>query len=181
MSLTYNKYLNRQDHCWYDSSNIVYSKFFDIGGPTSMKIVFKGGRTYLYRDVDPNDYIQFKLAESNGEAFNKFIRKYPTVKQDDTDLTKLEAMRSRFLNMDKYVGLETAQADTTSTPINLKLNDKTGEFIIECKGVKAFEGIEGQVSIMNLLKSLHIPYTCEMDDNVKLTTLNEFENISITQ
>lgn len=166
MSLTYNKYFDRRDHCWYDSSNIVYSEFFDNAGNTSMKIIFKGGRTYLYRDVDPNVYLLFKHADSNGEAFNKYIRKYPTTKQDDTSLDSLEAMKTRFIEMD----------NDTSMNIALRLNDKTGAFIVERNGVKVFEGIEGEVSIMNLLKSIQLPYTCEMDDNVKLTTLAEFEN-----
>lgn len=166
MSITYNKYFDRRDHCWYDSSNIVYSEFFDNYGNSSLKIVFKGGRTYLYRDVDPNVYMLFKHAESNGEAFNKYIRKYPTTKQDDTSLDSLETMKNKFIEMD----------NDTSMNLALRLNDKTGAFIIERNGMKVFEGVEGEVSIMNLLNSLHLPYTCEVDDNVKLTTLVEFEN-----
>ena len=52
--IVYNRYVNQEDHVWYESSNIIYSKCYDTQNSKfkSLKIVFKGGRTYLYRDVD---------------------------------------------------------------------------------------------------------------------------------
>ena len=80
--IIYNRYVNQEDHVWYDSSNIVYSKCYDTQNTKfkTLKIVFKGGRTYVYRNVDADDYIIFKTATSNGQEFNKRIKKYDAVR-----------------------------------------------------------------------------------------------------
>ena len=66
--IVFNRYVNQEDHTWYDSSNVVYSKCYDTQSTKfkTLKIVFKGGRTYLYKDVDADLYLQFKNAQSNG-------------------------------------------------------------------------------------------------------------------
>ena len=73
--IVYNKYLDNQDYTWYDSSNVLFSKCYDDpnSNTKTLKIVFKNGRTYIYKDVDINDYITFKTAQSNGQAVNTFI------------------------------------------------------------------------------------------------------------
>ena len=53
----------RTDRVWYESSNVVYSKFveneFDNNG--QLYVTFKNGATYHYKDVDmPTDYLLFK-------------------------------------------------------------------------------------------------------------------------
>ena len=94
MSKIYSKYIKNEDHNWYDSSNIVYSVCFDGAATKSLKIVFKGGRTYLYKDVSPVDYVRFRDAESNGKVFNEVIKQYPCTKLDDTSLEQLENMKN---------------------------------------------------------------------------------------
>ena len=73
--ITFNRYVNQEDHTWYDSSNVVYSKCYDTKSSKfkTLKIVFKGGRTYLYKDVDADDYLRFKTAQSNGDALQPKI------------------------------------------------------------------------------------------------------------
>ena len=95
----YSKYENSQEFCWYDSSNIIFSKCYDNPGDCKVvKIIFKNGRTYLYKDVDVNDYIMFRDAESNGSAFTKYIKKYAATRIQDTDLSKLEELKDSFIN-----------------------------------------------------------------------------------
>jgi hypothetical protein len=79
--IVYNKYTNSRDYTWYDSSNIVFSECIDTTEEEkTLKIVFKQGRTYIYRKVDVNDYLLFRNAESNGKAFNQYIKKYECVR-----------------------------------------------------------------------------------------------------
>ena len=62
----YSKYENSQEFCWYDSSNIIFSKCYDNPGDYKVvKIIFKNGRTYLYKNVDVKDYIMFRDAEQS--------------------------------------------------------------------------------------------------------------------
>ena len=42
---------------------------------------------------------------------------------------------------------------------HIDVNDETGDFILSINGRQLYSGIEGQVSILNLLKSLNIKYT----------------------
>ena len=59
--IVYNKYINNEDYTWYDSSNVIFSKCYDNNSDSkTLKIVFKDGRTYLYKDVATMDYISFK-------------------------------------------------------------------------------------------------------------------------
>ena len=75
MSKTANFYRNSVDHTWYDSSNIIYSECFDTqdNSKRAVKIVFKGGRTYLYKEVEPLDYVLFRDAQSNGQVFSTLL------------------------------------------------------------------------------------------------------------
>ena len=54
--IVYNKYLDNQDYTWYNSSNVLFSKCYDDpnSNTKTLKIVFKNGRTYIYKDVDIN-------------------------------------------------------------------------------------------------------------------------------
>ena len=133
-------------------------------------MVFKGGRTYIYKDVDVNDYVLFtRTASSNGEAFNKnIVKKYKGVRVSDTDLSQLEEMRKEYADENKKI--ENALSPLSYT---LQLNDKTGEFRLILDGKTIYEGVEGQVSIVNLFNSMHIDYgTTELEDN--LSTEQDF-------
>ena len=96
--IIYNKYLNNEDFTWYDSSNILFSKCYDndVSENKTVKIVFKQGRTYLYKDVSTDDYIAFKTDPSNGSAFNKYIKKYQGVRIADTDIDKIQQLQEDF-------------------------------------------------------------------------------------
>lgn len=168
MSKTYNKYINNEDHTWYDSANIVYSVCYDKPNATSLKVVFKGGGTYLYRNVDPVDYTLFRDAESNGKAFNERIRKYDTTKLEPTDLTKLQELKEDFSHLDTCPFHE----------IHIDVNNSTGELFVFLNQKLVYQGIEGQVSAINLLKSLQRSFTIAETEN-HLSTIEDFENKNI--
>ncbi len=67
------------DRVWYDSSNVFYSECEDGNtAKKTLRVVFKNGATYQYRDVDVNDYIMFiagGVDGSNGKALNEFVKK----------------------------------------------------------------------------------------------------------
>lgn len=177
MSIVYNKYINRIDHTWYDSSNIVYSQCFDNAAPTkSVKIVFKGGRTYLYKDVDPNDYVLFRTSESTGKAANDhIIKKYQAVRLSDTDLEKLEEMKLQFMEETN----ETSEV-FSNLAYTIEINQANGDFRLLMNGKPIYEAVEGQVSIINLLKSMSIAYSIvEMEK--PLLTETDFETNNIVE
>lgn len=161
--IVYNKYTNLRDHTWYDSSNVVYSECIDSDTEKkTLKIVFKQGRTYLYRDVDVEDYIRFKNAESNGKAFNQFIKKYECVRMPDTAQSDLDEMRNGFMEEDG----QTSEAFSNLQYV-LEVDDQTGEFVLKLNGHDIFSGIEGQVSIVRLLKSMNIAYLMKGMENAE--------------
>ena len=64
------------DKSWYQSSNVLYSECIDVEDELkTLKVVFKNGTQYQYEDVDVNDYLLFRDAESQGQALNKIIKK----------------------------------------------------------------------------------------------------------
>ena len=162
--IIYNRYVNQEDHVWYDSSNIVYSKCYDTQNSKfkTLKIVFKGGRTYVYRNVDADDYIMFKTAESNGQEFNKRIKKYDAVRIEDTNMEKLAELQESFKNEIK----ETDEQKLGDLVYNIQVDEKTGEFVIMLGDRILFRGIEGQFSILNLLTSLSIKHTIQRVDEL---------------
>ena len=92
---------SRIDRAWYDSSNVLYSECEDKENDYKMlKVVFGKGSTYLYKNIDVNDYLMFMvggLDGSNGKALNKFIKaKYEVEKLPNTDLAQLNGMMEYF-------------------------------------------------------------------------------------
>ena len=73
--------------CLIDSSNILLSEY-DKAKQT-LKITFKAGTQYLYKDVLDRDYVRFEVSESQGSVFNKTMRKYEFDKLDKVDTTEL--------------------------------------------------------------------------------------------
>lgn len=157
--ISYNRYINQEDHVWYDSSNIIYSKCYDTQSSKqkTVKIVFKGGRTYVYKDIHTDDYLQFKMAMSNGEAFNKYIKKYSAIRIADTDMTKLSELQETFKDETK----KNEEEKLGNLIYNIKVDEKTGEFIIVLGDKVLFRGIEGNFSILNLFSSLNIKYALQ--------------------
>ena len=161
----YSKYENSQEFCWYDSSNILFSKCYDNPGNLKVvKLIFKNGRTYLYKDVEANDYVVFRDAESNGSAFTKHIKKYAATRIQDTDLDKLNEMKERFMNELGYV---------------IEYCDKTGEFALKIGSKTLYTAIEGNVSIINLFKSMGINCTLKSVDEIENMTDEEEDKINV--
>lgn len=84
------------DRAWFDSSNVIYSECDDNDNALkTLRIVFKKGDMYEYKDVDVKDYLMFiagGLDGSNGKAFFKFIKpKYEVKKLEPVDLEVLKA------------------------------------------------------------------------------------------
>mgnify|MGYP003657310508 CR=1 FL=1 len=73
--------------CLIDSSNILLSEYDKP--KNTLKITFKAGTQYLYKDVLDRDYIRFEVSESQGSVFNKTMRKYEFEKLDDVDTVEL--------------------------------------------------------------------------------------------
>ena len=162
--IIYNRYVNQEDHVWYDSSNIVYSKCYDTQSSKfkTLKIVFKGGRTYVYKNVDADDYLIFKTASSNGQEFNKRIKKYDAVRIENTNMEKLAELHESFKNEIK----EADEQKLGDLVYNIIVNEKTGEFVIKLGDRILFRGIEGQFSILNLFTSLSIRHTLQQVDEL---------------
>ena len=175
--IIYNRYVNQEDHVWYDSSNIVYSKCYDTQASKfkTLKIVFKGGRTYVYRNVDADDYLMFKTAESNGQEFNKRIKKYDAVRIEDTDMTKLAELQESFKNEIK----ENDEQKLGDLVYNIIVDEKTGEFVIKLGDRILFRGIEGQFSILNLFTSLSIRHTIQQVDELPNDSDENLDKIKI--
>ena len=175
--ITFSKYINQEDHKWYDSSNVVYSKCYDTSNSNlkTLKVVFKGGRTYVYKDVDVNDYMLFSTAKSNGEGFNKYIKKYDTYRIADTNLEELDKLRESFIEEDK----EEEDKKVGDLVYNIIGCEKTGEFIIKSGNRVLFRGIEGNFSIFNLFTSLNFRYTVETTDELPSESDEHLDEIKI--
>ena len=92
---------NHIDRVWYDSSSILYSECEDKENDyKTLKIVFKGGSTYVYYEVDVQDYVMFihgGLDGSNGKALNKYIKpKCDYEKLPNTDLERLNELLEKL-------------------------------------------------------------------------------------
>lgn len=95
----------RVEKCWYDSTNIIYSECFDYENEyKDLNIVFKEGRTYLYKKINVNDYVAFRNATSQGSALSKYITKkengkplYECVRLSDKNLAELEEKRKELI------------------------------------------------------------------------------------
>ena len=87
----FNYYSGNIDYTWYQSSNIKYSECIDNDNELkTLKIVFNNGKQYEYEKINVFDYLKFRDADSQGKAFNQFIKKYEFNKLDDYDLNKLD-------------------------------------------------------------------------------------------
>lgn len=166
MAKIFECYHNNAQYCWYDSSNAIFSKCYDNAGQTKvLKIVFKNGATYLYRDVDVNDYIAFRDAPSNGVAFSKYIKKYTPTRIGDTDLGSLEDDKLNFM---KKAG-EIMDSKVSELNYLIEACENTGEFILKLNDRVIYQGVEGKVSIVNLFRSMNIPFSINMVDKIEKT------------
>lgn len=177
--VTYSKYIDSQVHDWYDSSNLLYSRCYDSNKPTvTLKVVFSDGRTYVYRDVDKNDYIALKNAASNGKAFSQFIRmKYQGKRIADTSREELDQLKQTLQEMEQGIS-ETRNSELI---YEIRFNDETGDFALYIGGKRIFRGKEGEVSIINLFKSMNVNYMMSECDDQDFVTDEDEELISNNQ
>ena len=178
MAIVFNKYIDSKDHTWYDSSNVLYSLCYDNASvEKTLKVVFNQGRTYLYKDVDAGDYLSFKTSQSSGKGLNQYIvKKYAGVRIQDTDLEELEKLKNEFIEDNNQI-----EQAMTNLAYHLSVNDNTGEFALSLNGKVLYRGIEGQVSILNLLRSMNINYTFDDEYNGEDVEQTESEETTKTE
>ena len=173
----FNRYINKVDHVWYDSSNVKYSACYDNSTPLStLKVVLRGGATYIYKNVTLEDYMLFKSATSNGSVFNKHIVKnYKGIRLEDTDLEKLEEFKNSFMEETK-----TIQDSTNKFAYKLEINKETNEIRLKMGERTLFEGVEGQIRLIDVLNSMGLAYSMS-EDNTPCKTEENFINENIIQ
>lgn len=84
------------DRVWYESSSVLYSECDDrLNDYKTLRVTFKNGSTYEYKDVDVNDYVLFVHGGtdgSNGKTLNSIIKKkYEFERLDDKSVTDILA------------------------------------------------------------------------------------------
>ena len=82
--------------CLFKSSNILASDYNQE--KKELTITFNAGRSYTYSDINHKDYTRFELAESQGEIFSKYIKKYTTKRNPDVNPTELLTKVSTIIN-----------------------------------------------------------------------------------
>jgi hypothetical protein len=90
----------------YESSNIVASKYDKT--TNQLKLIFKGGVEYIYEGVKVTDYHKLELADSQGKAFNKYLRSYQFVKGDKVDINEIftrieEVKEEEILDITRHI------------------------------------------------------------------------------
>lgn len=76
--------------CLIDSTNIIMSEY--NRSTKNLKITFKAGTQYLYKNVLERDYLRFEVSESQGSVFNKTMRKYEYEKLDSIDVEPIKEL-----------------------------------------------------------------------------------------
>lgn len=76
--------------CLIDSTNILLSEYNKTD--KTLKITFKAGTQYLYKDVLYRDYLRFEVSESQGSVFNKTMNKYEFEKLGSIDVTEIKQL-----------------------------------------------------------------------------------------
>ncbi len=97
------------EKCWYDSTNIIYSECYDNKDALKdVKVVFKDGRSYMYKGVAVNNYLLFRSDYSQGKALYKYIAlkvkgvdKHVTLKVENSDVSKIESEKKLLLESAK--------------------------------------------------------------------------------
>jgi hypothetical protein len=78
--------------CLIDSTNIIMSEYDE--SKSKLTLTFKAGTKYLYHDILKRDYLRFEVSESQGEVFNKTLRKYKYDKLDSVDVAPIKELIS---------------------------------------------------------------------------------------
>lgn len=111
----------RLDRAWYNSSNIVYSECDDnLNDYKTLRVVFKNGSCYEYRNISVQDYLMFMYGDidgSNGKALNKFI------KSNKYEYVRLENRSIDDINNDLKLLLESIEDITSEDDDNQDIED----------------------------------------------------------
>lgn len=86
-------YADDVDHVWYDSSNIKYTECIDKENELkTLKVVFKNGTQYEYKNVNVEDYLMFREHGSQGRALSLYIKSnnYEYKKLENADLNAID-------------------------------------------------------------------------------------------
>ena len=119
--------------------------------------------------------MRFKTAQSNGDGFNKFIKKYKAVRITDTDMDKLNEFQKDFIEEKKDIDSQ----KLGDLVYAIQVDEKTGEFIILMGDKILFRGIEGQFSILNLFTSLNFKYTLQQVDELPNNSDEDLDKIKL--
>lgn len=76
--------------CLIDSTNIIMSEYDE--SKSKLTLTFKAGTKYIYHDILKRDYLRFEVSESQGEIFNKTMRKYKYDKLDSVDVSPIKEL-----------------------------------------------------------------------------------------
>lgn len=138
------------DKVWYDSSNVLYSECDDIENDyKNLRLTFKNGLTYEYKNVDVNDYVMFREDVSQGKALNRLIKKYECEKLDKLDVDKLNEELNELKqecneffdeNVNVIINDEKVRSCTNNRIVDININDEIG----------------ARLNIINVLKSIGI-------------------------
>lgn len=139
MAKIINHYENDLDKAWYDSSNILYSECDDKENDLkTLRITFKGGRTYEYYNVKVTDYLLFRESPSQGEAFNRLIKQHQCERIEDRDMDLITEEMNVYLNAkeDKF----SVEIDGIANKVIVKNNDKEeAEYNISESAISVFD------------------------------------------
>ena len=81
-------YENDVDKAWYDSSTVLYSECDDKENELkTVRVVFKNGTMYAYKEVKVNDYLLFRESSSQGKAVHKILKQYECEKLENANLS----------------------------------------------------------------------------------------------
>ena len=98
----YKIYENDLERTWYDSSNILYSECDDFDNKLkNVRILFKNGAWYQYKDVKVQDYLLFREDVSQGKALRKFLFSYDYEKIGNKDVKSINEELKRLLDKEK--------------------------------------------------------------------------------
>jgi len=130
----------------YSSSNICASIYDNMSG--ELTIMFNHGGRYKYDGVSKSDYMRFEIADSQGSVMNTHIKKYPTTKLDNIDVTEiLKEVKLLTENTTPPVTREVATKEMLSAMVDIISNHfKNGNVTLTLVAalkdkISQFEGI----------------------------------------
>ena len=178
MAYRLKKYINQRDNVWYDgTTNVLFTSYYLPEGKEIglLKIVFKGGDTYMYYNVPQEIYIQLRESESASKAVNKLIKnQYTYVHLSKTDLSELKHFEDICDSENKRV-----KDATEKLQYSIEGDKETGKIRLKSENKVIFESNTVNVNIFSLLLSMGIPYSfSELHD--ELYTESDFIKNSIT-